>query len=582
MERSNGLSYKIDDKGKLTEITFPLAEGEDKPAKYSNIKYDEDGKLKEYQVASGHKFTRQSSEDENGFAKWNCTWTAPNGRVYNTDYSGAGDNTYNANVKIDKNGASIMIGEPLTEANKEFSGNLYYRSANADRTNSTPIRDESGKTIGISTKMKVDGVATSLDSNFNKNGVLEPDLRPMATKAIGKIYDGVTNLSQDGGMLDKADNLAKQESLTREQLEKKEKVEKLKDKIESLEDPILELTNAFKKFEQIGGLQISQDRDGSYKADIQYRGPNRLPSQFNGPVTYKKGRPVWSTGMALNPNISFNFRPTNDGVMVDRMSGVFSSASWKGIAASGPQNWMQLGKDRNDTPYMKANTTSTGSKRVLFWNISRTENNTNTFTASDFKPNTGMRTMLSDSSAIDGLNGALKLFQNADVTNLSMNRPNSSKPKDFDVDVRFRDAKELKLDEKLEGPLELDSITLAKDLKFKIRQGADGADQDRNPDSVEIDASGITANIQIGKSESRLLKLQPKKVTIAKDDDGNAVLQMHIESDQIKKLQSADFEVDLKDLDKIKSGKVTLVNVPLLKALSSAAVKELTRAAQGK
>ena len=786
VEKPNGLSYKIDDNGKMTEITFPKAEGEEKPAKYSNIKYDQEGKLKEYQVASGHKFTRQGSEDENGFAKWNCTWTSQDGRVYDTKYSGAGDSTYNANVKIDKNGASIMMGEPLSEANKEFTGNLYYRSANADRTNSAPIRNEDGKTIGIKTKMKVDGEGTSLESKFDQTGNLKPDFAPMATEAIARLYEGVNSLTQTDGMLDnarksvEARNLAdtqdaryaqmqkgpqakllessgkveqadgssfvvgenkqissftyakvgsnepyglsdikyddqgylksyttskgysfnrttgvdsggfgtwqaskdgreldyggtgtkqfqanmmldekgltkligkplpgqshdsegkmywrnsdssivhstpqreeggnfsglnsevtlsngkeftrtsslnennqlesnldlrKQEKLTEEQVERKAKVEEIKDKIESLEDPIMELTNAFKKFEQIGGLQISQDRDGSYKANLQYKGPNWLPSQFNGPVTYKKGRPVWSTGMSLNPNISFNFRPTDDGVMVDRMSGVFSSANWKGIRASGPQNWMQLGKGDNGTPYMKANTTSTGSKRVLFWNFSRTETNTNTFTASDFKHNTGMRSMLSDSSAIDGLNGALKLFENADVTNLSMNRPNPKKPGDFDVNVKFREDKELKLDEKMEGPLELDSIKLAKDLKFQIRQGADGADQDRNPDSVEIDASGITANIQIGSNENRLLQVQPKKVTIAKDSSGNAVLQMHIESDQIKKLQSANFEVDLNDLDKVKSGKVTLVNVPLLKAFSGAAIQELTNAAERK
>lgn len=780
VNNADGSSFEVNKDGKLSRLTLPFEDGQDKPFEYKNIKYDQNGDLKEYQLHTGHKVSRTSQVDENGFANWKCTWQSPqNGRIYNTNFPAAGSSTFNANIRIDDKGASLLIGEPITEANKEFQGTMYYRRANGDQSTSKPVLNDDNKVTGLETEMNVDGETKKLASSFNDNGELKPEFQPIQGDFFERLAGGVNSLLRPGGAYEQAkesvkaaeladiqddryekmlaggkskvfeaagaveqedgssfevgedlriksfthaevgdqepykitdikhdenghlksyidqqgflfqrtgevDNkgfgtwqaskdgvvhnytgtgtkqfranmmidenglskligepapgqqkhdhagtmywrssdsstvhsspesnsdretigiksdikLSNGESYTRSSLfdesgqldskmnltkvekevEKNEKVEEIKDKIESLEDPIRELTDAFKKFEKVGSLQISRDRDGSYKADLSYNGPRWMPSQFKGPVTYKKGSPVWSNGMTLNPDISFNFRSTDDGVMIDRMSGVFSSANWRGINASGPQHWMQLGKYDNGTPYMMANTTSTGSKRVLFWTFSRTENNTNTFTARNFKHGTGMRNMLSDSSAIDGMNSAMKLFENADISNIAMTRPDRNNPGNFDVGVRFNEAKHIKVNEKLEGPLELDSIKLAKDLKFRIQQGADGPDRDRNPDSVEIDASGITANVQIGEN-GKLLPVQPKKVTIAKDANGRSILQMHIEADQLKRLKSADLKIDLKDLDNVQSGKLTLVNVPLLKVLSGQASQGLKRIA---
>lgn len=551
VEQADGSSFEVGDNKRITSFTH--AENADGSAhKISNIKYDDQGHLKSYTDPFGYSFHRTSALDDKGFGTW---MASKNGRIY--DYSGTGTKQFSANMMIDENGLSKLIGEPVSGQEHNHAGKMYWRNSDGSTVHSTPQFDQTGKLTGTESEVTLsDGEKFSRSSSLNEEGKFDSNL--------------------DLARIDQAEEKPE----TEEVAERKEKIEEIKDKIEGLEDPILELTNAFKKFEQIGGLEIQRDFDGSYKANIDYNGPRRMESAFNGPVTFKKGRPVWSKGMTLDSDISFNFRPTSDGVMIDRMSGVTSAASWKGIYASGPQNWMQLGKCRDGTPYMMANTTSTGSKRVLFWNFSRTENNTNTFTARNFKQGSGMRNFLSDSSAVDGLNGALKLFENAGISSLSMDRPDRSKPGDFDIGVRFQEDKEVKLDEKLEGPLELDSIKLASDLKFKIRQGADGADSDRNPDSVEIDASGITAKIQIGNNEGRLLEVQPKKVTISKDAEGKAVLQMHIESEQLKKLESANFAVALNDLDRVQSGKLTLVNVPLLKALSGTAMTELTKVAE--
>lgn len=545
VEQSDGSSYSVSDAGKIETFTFASQEEGQPEQKLTDIKYDSQGNLSSYVDQHGYTFRRSSDLDENGYGIWQ---TSKGGRQYN--YGGTETRQFRAKMQLDENGLSKLIGKPLPGQPHDDAGKLYTRRSDGVVIHSAP-------------EAKDDGTIGSLNSEV--------------TLGDGSKFTRSSSAAEDGALKSNLD-LAEYKELTPEELERKEKVEEIKDKIESLEDPILELTNAFKKFEQIGGLEITQAHDGSYKADLEYRGPSHVPPQFNGPVTYKRGRPVWSQGMSLSSDISFNFRPTGDGIMVDRMSGVKTHANWRGINASGPQNWMQLGKCTDGTPYMKANTTTTGSAKILFWNISKTENNTNMFTASDFKHGSGMREMLSDSSAIDGLNGALKLFESADISRISMSRPDPTKPGDFNVNVGFGEEREIKLDEKLEGPLELDSIKLAKDLTFQIRQGEDGSDQDRNPDSVEIDASGITANIQIGSNESRLLKVQPQQVRIAKNQDGEAVLQMQIGSEQLKRLESAQFEVDLNDLDKVKSGKVNLVNVPLLQAFSGAAIRELTRA----
>lgn len=230
-------SFKLDEKGQVTDFETAPPPGKDAGSKYSNIKYDEKGAIKSFDTPWGTTHTRVGDVNADGYGKWQAT----NKQGQLVRYPGAESSTWHGKSIIDEKGMHNII------ASGPKQWNMYSRSPDGTYTETNP-RVENGKLKGFDTTATLDdNTKISTKSHFEKGEIVRNPSVDITDKNGEKGAVELDDSKKDGKFISAAE---------------RKKMEAFSSMLDFDKNPMFSHVNSFSLNRQGNNLNFKADLDG--------------------------------------------------------------------------------------------------------------------------------------------------------------------------------------------------------------------------------------------------------------------------------------------------------------------------------
>jgi len=463
--------------------------------KYSNIRHDENGEMVSCDTPWQMTFTRTSPTDDKGFATWTSTH---NGRP--VLYPGAASSTWKGEFSVDNSGFHSFV---LTGQNKNT---LFTRTGDGSLV-STRALEQNGQYTGLETVAALSDKSRVVHKTNFRNGQVVPENEVT-------VFDATTKTARtvDISPLTGAYKIAEKHKLRPVDPEMQRMAENARKRMELSRDPVGDITRTLESIDPLRCANVRRE-GASYKIDAHFDSATSVD-----PIRLDK-RLITPGRTQIGTDISFTLTPQNGGFELSEMSGFRSSITgpFGGVHDTYPTS-LFLGRDRHG-PYLDVHGYAELRRRDIHKSLRLRQGN--------LPPGNPMSDMMGDPEALKNLSNAMRLFQgNSDVDQISINRVARGY---YDISAVSGTQTHIHIDEEVgkHGMLNIDSIDIERGLSARLS---------KDPNGVRMEyIRGMTLNASspiVGD-----IKIQPLKVGMSKGADGKPVLELEIQSPDIKGLK---------------------------------------------
>jgi hypothetical protein len=485
-----GATFTANARGQIVEFTCKQSSEGTKPVSVKNIVYDVKGELLSYDAPSGHRFTRTTQNDKDGFGNWVCS-DAQGRRV---PYAGSNAWEWRGKTAIDESGFRTMVGSG------QLSGSMYAHSA--DGTFSTSRyegRDQYG--TFLQTKVSLpDGVEVARNSRL-KDGHLttNPQIR-LTESGKGEIRIAIDKDGVSGKVV--AGDKPAAAQIPPEAARVADRVIK---RISDSHNPVGELSAALRNMDNLNHATLTRRTDGKHQVQLNFAHPTIAPPINASIRGFRPG------ATHVGQDVSFVLSHTQNGIRLEGMNGFSGSVTGpRGRVRPSWTNGMHIGKDERGVPFVDIDSTVQGPFRM--------RGSSNRFTEQNFPQESPIRQLMHNPDMLHEMAGALRLFQKTDDVNRVTLR--KSAQGQYEVAVQGAEPKHIGVNQKLEKfGVTVDSIDLGSTLSATIANERTGVGLGN--------MKGMTVNVDaplVGKTT-----VTPKKVALMLDDKGQSVVHVEIE-----------------------------------------------------
>jgi hypothetical protein len=280
---------------------------------------------------------------------------------------------------------------------------------------------------------------------------------------------------------------------------------KVLDRIEASENPGMELSTMLNKMDNLNGATVSKRADGKYQVDMYFDQATQMPA-INANIRGFRPGPT-----NVGQHVSFALSHTENGVKLDEIQGLSGSVTGpRGRVRPSWNNGMEIGRDRNGTPYVDVDSTVRGPFRY--------RSSSNRFGEQNFPADSPMRQIMHNPDVLSKATNALRMFQsNNDMQHGSLRRTGADQ---MDVSSSSLSTRDIPVNQKLAAVgMTVNSIHLERNLSGTISNGRDSA--------TIGNIKGMSVKVQSPLGGE--MTVTPKSTTITNNEKGIPIVRLELQ-----------------------------------------------------